>query len=272
MPEIPRKLGMTMFMNSVAEPEDGNITLGVAQGVASVCFSHPKKNALSRALLNDLAGEISRLAARNDVRVIVLQSAGEDVFCAGAYFQDLLAVGTEEQGKEFFMGFARLILAMKNCPKFIIARVQGKATGGGVGVIAAADYALALTSAAIKLSELELGLGPFVVGPAIQRRIGPAAFSALALDTNWRDAAWAKQHGLYAEVFDAVSELDAAISSLADRLSQSSPEAMAKLKAVLWEGTEHWDELLESRAEISGRLVLTDFAAKALTTDKSSRG
>ena len=250
--------------------DDGSITLDVTHGVASLCFHHPKKNALTRALLSNLAGEITRLGTQNDARVIVLKSAGDDVFCAGADFQELLAIGDFDKGKEFFMGFARLILAMKQCPKFIIARVQGKAIGGGVGVVAAADYALALKTASIKLSELDLGLGPFVVGPPIERKLGVAAFSALALDITWRDAAWAKQHGLYAEAFETLSELDAAVSSLASRLSNCSPEAMARLKAVFWEGTENWDSLLETRAEISGRLVLSAFAAKALAAYKPS--
>jgi methylglutaconyl-CoA hydratase len=251
--------------------EAGTITVNVTQGVATLCFQHPKKNALTRTLLNDCAGEITRLGNQHDARVIVLKSAGEDVFCSGANFQELLAIGNIEQGKEFFMGFARLILAMKRCPKFIIARIQGKTIGGGVGIVAASDYALALTTASIKLSELDLGLGRFVVGPAIERKLGMAAFSALALDTTWRDAAWAKQHGLYTEVFATVSDLDAATSSLAHRLAKSSPEAMGKLKAVFWEGTEHWDALLESRAEIGGRWVLSDVTAQALAAFKHSQ-
>ncbi|HEY6170395.1 MAG TPA: enoyl-CoA hydratase/isomerase family protein [Verrucomicrobiae bacterium] len=250
---------------------DGDITLDVTQGVASLNFHHSKRNALTRTLLNNLAGEITQLGAREDVRVIVLRSSGDEVFCAGAYFHDLLGIETFEQGKEFFLGFARLILAMKSCPKFIIARVHGKAIGGGVGIVAATDHAFALGTASIKLSELDLGLGPFVVGPPIERKLGVAAFSALATDTSWRDAAWARHHGLYAEVFETVSELDAATATLASRLSRSNPEAMAKLKAVFWEGTEHWDTLLKTRAEISGRLVLSDYTVKALAAAKASK-
>jgi methylglutaconyl-CoA hydratase len=198
----------------------------------------------------------------------VLRSDGDGPFCAGASFDELLAIKTFEQGKEFFMGFARLILAMKNCPKFVIARVQGKAVGGGVGVVAAADYALASNQAAIKLSELALGFGPFVIGPAVERKIGPGNFSALAMDTGWREAAWAKAHGLYTDIFSSVVELDAALTALAEKLSRFNPEAMARLKTVFWQGTEHWEKLLETRAEMSGKLVLSEFTRGAIRAFK----
>ncbi len=250
----------------MTEPVSGTVTSRLDGGIATVSFSHPKGNSLPGALLALLAEQVT--AAGNDARarVIVLRSEGEGAFCAGASFQELQAITTAEQGTAFFMGFARLILAMVRCPKFVIARVQGKAVGGGVGVIAASDYALAHAGAAVKLSELAVGIGPFVVGPVIERKIGPAAFGALAVHaTGWRDAGWARDRGLFADTHDSVEALDTAVDSLARELAGSSPEAMARLKRVLWQGTDHWEALLPERAAMSGALVLTDFARKAIT-------
>ncbi len=249
----------------MTEPASGTVTSRLDGGIATVSFSHPKGNSLPGALLAMLAEQVT--AAGNDARarVIVLRSEGEGAFCAGASFQELQAITTAQQGTAFFMGFARLILAMVRCPKFVIARVQGKAVGGGVGVIAASDYALAHAGAAVKLSELAVGIGPFVVGPVIERKIGLAAFSALAVHaTGWRDAGWARDRGLFADTHDSVEALDTAVDSLARELAGSSPEAMARLKRVLWQGTDHWEALLPERAAMSGALVLTDFARKAI--------
>ncbi len=243
---------------------DGYVKMEVNEGIARIEFFHPKKNALPGALLKELAEAVRAAGKHTAARVILLRSAGDGPFCAGASFDELLAIDSFERGKEFFMGFARLILAMKKTPKFILTRVQGKVVGGGVGVVSASDYALATGRAAIKLSELALGIGPFVVGPAVERKIGPGPFQALSIDTDWRDAAWAKAHGLYAEVYESIEELDQAVEALARKLADSSPEAMARLKAVFWQGTEHWDQLLEERAEISGRLVLSEFTTKAI--------
>ncbi|MGE5401766.1 MAG: enoyl-CoA hydratase/isomerase family protein [Ignavibacteriales bacterium] len=246
--------------------ESGEVSVKINSNIAVITFSHPKGNSLPGALLKSLADDINSLAANRETRVIIISSKGEKAFCGGASFSELLNINSYEQGKEFFMGFARLIIAMKNCPKFIISRVQGKAVGGGVGIIAASDYALALNTASVKLSELELGIGPFVVGPVIERKIGPGAFGALAIDTNWRSASWAENHGLFTDVFQETEELDKAVLELAARLSRTNPDAMAELKSVLWEGTGHWDMLLETRAEISGKLVLSEFTSNYISS------
>ena len=197
--------------------------------------------------------------------MIVLQSAGERAFCAGASFDELLAVSNAEQGFLFFSGFAHLINAMRKCPQFIIARIQGKCVGGGVGIAAAADYAIAVEGADVKLSELAIGIGPFVVGPAVERKIGTSAFSTLAIDaTGWRDAEWARRRGLYAELHHQTAEMDESIRRLAGTLAHSSPEATSILKRTLWHGTDHWDQLLLERAAVSGRLVLSEFSRTAI--------
>ncbi|BBM87839.1 enoyl-CoA hydratase/isomerase family protein [Candidatus Uabimicrobium amorphum] len=246
----------------------GKVDVKIADHVARVQFFHPKKNSLPGELLRNIAAAIDEVAKNDDVHVVVLESDGEGPFCAGASFDELVAIQDFDTGKHFFMGFALVILAMKNCPKLTIVRVQGKAVGGGVGVIAAADYAMATTGASIKLSELAIGIGPFVVGPGVERKVGTSAFSEMSIDADWRDAAWAKQKGLYVDTYEDISQLDKAVDDFAKSLAQKSPEAMRELKKVLWQGTENWNELLEQRAEISGKLVLSDFTKNAIAAFK----
>ncbi len=249
--------------------QQGHVSLEVREGIGRIEFFHPAHNSLPGRLLAQLARAIDEAGKREDVRVVVLQSAGDRTFCAGASFDELLAIDNFERAKEFFMGFARVINAMRACPRFVIGRVQGKAVGGGVGVAAATDYCFATRYASVKLSELAVGIGPFVVGPAVARKVGQAAFAQMAIDaTRWHDAYWAQTKGLYAQVFDNLDELDEAVEALAQTLARSSLEAMARLKKVLWEGTEHWDALLERRAEMSGRLVLTPPARRAIESFK----
>lgn len=242
----------------------------VADGIATIRFFHPQSNSLPGEILRRLAHAIDDAAGHPEVRVLVLQSQGEKAFCAGASFDELISIESREAGQYFFEGFSLVILAIRRCPKLVIGRVQGKAVGGGVGLAAAVDYCIATTAAAIKLSELAVGIGPFVVGPAVERKLGLAGMSALAIDaSSWRSAEWAAQHGLYAELHPDLATLDLAVKRLATQLSQSSPEAMSDLKRVLWEGTEHWPDLLPSRAAVSGRLVLSDFTRQAIQAFKS---
>jgi methylglutaconyl-CoA hydratase len=238
-------------------------------GIATIEFGHPLSNSLPGKILNKLAKTITDVGAKNEVKVIVLKSAGERAFCAGASFDELISINDLATGKVFFSGFASVINACRKCPKLIIGRVQGKAVGGGVGVASAVDYCLATKHSAVKLSELAVGIGPFVVGPAVQRKIGMSAMSQLAINaTEWRSADWAREKGLYAEIFDSVDELDAGVEALANKLAGSNPEAMRLLKEIFWEGTENWDNLLKVRAAMSGELVLSDFTKNAINAFK----
>ena len=240
------------------------------KGVATIEFFHPQSNSLPAKILHDLAVAITHAGEDPNAVVIVLRSAGEKAFCAGASFDELVAIQNEQEGLAFFSGFAHVINAMRTCPKFIIGRIHGKCVGGGVGLAAAVDYAIATEAVEIKLSELAVGIGPFVVGPAVERKIGTAAFSALAIDaSNWRNAEWAKRKGLFAEVHENTGNMDEAVHRLADHLSHSSPEAMAEMKKIFWKGTEHWDKLLPERAAISGRLVLSEFTRNAIAKFKA---
>lgn len=250
---------------------EGHVSVAFADnGVCTIEFGHPASNSLPGAILRKLAQTITDCGADERARVIVLRSAGERAFCAGASFDELIAIENEAEGLEFFSGFALVINAMRTCPKLIIGRVQGKAVGGGVGLASAVDYCLATEHAAVKLSELAVGIGPFVVGPAVERKVGTSAMSQLAIDaTAWRSAEWADQHGLYASVHADAAELDAAVDALATRLAASNPEAMAELKRIFWEGTAHWDGLLAERAAISGRLVLSAFTRNAIAQFKA---
>jgi methylglutaconyl-CoA hydratase len=244
--------------------DPGDVQVTIADRVATVRFSHPKGNSLPATLLRRLIDEIQRLGGAPDAQVILLRSSDTGPFCAGASFDELKAIRDAAGGKEFFMGFARVILAMTRCPKLIVTRVHGKAVGGGVGLIAASDYVMAVENASLRLSELAIGIGPFVVGPVIRRKIGLAAFSGLAIDADWRTAKWAEEFGLYSKIFDSVNALDSGLETFARKLARSNPEATARLKSIFWEGTDDWPRLLEERAEMSGRLVLSEYTRKAL--------
>lgn len=248
--------------------DNGRVETQTANGIGTISFFHPKSNSLPGNILAELAAAVEKLGRDETVRVIVLRSEGSGAFCAGASFSELQSISDEATGKKFFLGFARLILAMIRCPKFIIARVQGKAVGGGVGVLAAADYAIATEECAVRLSELAVGIGPFVVGPVIEKKIGLAAFSQLAVSAWWRHAAWARTHGLYSELHATIEEVDAAVNTLATRLAASNPEAMSRMKKIFWEGTDDWERLLDERAAASGKLVLSEFARKAIAAAK----
>jgi len=234
-------------------------------GITTIEFYHPQSNSLPGQLLDELAQEIHHAGLDEDTKVIILRSEGERTFCAGASFEELSSIRTEAEGLRFFTGFAKVINAMRTCPRLIIARIQGKCVGGGVGLAASADYAIATDASEIKLSELAVGIGPFVVGPAVERKIGNAAFSQLAIDaTLWRNADWAKRKGLYAEVHPTIEGVDEAITRLAGVLAHSNPQAMTEMKRMFWKGTEHWEHLLHERAAISGRLVISEFTKKAI--------
>ena len=249
--------------------DEGSVTTTLSGGIASIEFYHPLSNSLPGKVLASLAQQIEEAGKNEKVRVIILRSAGDRAFCAGASFDELININDMATGKRFFSGFANVINAARNCPKLIIGRVQGKAVGGGVGMAAAVDYCLATRHASVKLSELAVGIGPFVVGPAVERKIGTSAMSQLAIDaTEWQTAEWARQKGLYAEVYDELSELDEAVAGLAEKLASSNPQAMAMLKKVFWEGTGNWDELLSERAAMSGELVLSEFTINAIQSFK----
>ena len=246
------------------------VKLTTENGIGTIEFFHPQSNSLPGHILAELANTITNTGKDESIKVIILKSIGERAFCAGASFDELVAIDTPKNGKKFFLGFANVINAARKCPKFIIGRVQGKAVGGGVGMASATDYCFATKFASAKLSELAIGIGPFVVGPAVERKIGASAFSAMTINaTKWFDANWGREKGLYAEVFDTTEEMDAEIEKLASTLSQSNPEAMEGLKKIMWEGTDHWDTLLMERAESSGKLVLSDFTKNAIEKFKA---
>lgn len=254
----------------IHQVQNGYVKSETHNYVTTIEFYHPQSNSLPSKILEELAQEIHSSDNDDDTRVIILRSAGEKAFCAGASFDELAAITTKEQGVQFFSGFALVINAMRKCSKLIIARIHGKCVGGGVGLAAAADYAIAVEGADIKLSELAIGIGPFVVGPAVERKIGTASFSHLAIDaTMWRNADWAKRKGLYAELHPNTEGMDESITRLANALSHSSMYATAELKKIFWKGTDHWDTLLLERAAISGKLVLTEFAKNAIQKFRS---
>jgi len=237
----------------------------IHNGISTITFFHPAHNSLPGDILAKLTATITEAGQNDAVKVIILKSGGDRTFCAGASFKELININDAETGRVFFSGFANVINAMRTCPKFIIGRVQGKTVGGGVGVASATDYCMASKFASIKLSELNVGIGPFVVGPAVERKLGLTGMSQIAIDANtFYDAEWARQKGLYTQVYDSTEALDEAVQAFAENLCTYNPEAMREMKTILWKGTEDWDTLLAERAAISGRLVLSDFTKETL--------
>lgn len=246
--------------------ENGSLYTKISNGIATVEFGHPASNSFPAVLLERLEKELQKLSEEDEVKVIVLKSEGDRAFCAGASFDELLAVKNMQEGKIFFAGFANVINAMRTCKKLIIGRIQGKAVGGGVGLAAACDYCFATEQAAIKLSELSIGIGPFVIAPAVERKIGVPGLAELTLAAHeWKNAYWAKEKGLYARIFENIAEMDRELDFFAQKLASYNPEALREMKKVLWKGTENWNTLLQERAAISGELVLSDFTRDALS-------
>lgn len=248
---------------------NGSLYTRIENKIATVEFGHPASNSFPSELLERLANEFDALSTNDEVAIIVLKSEGERAFCAGASFDELVAIDNLKDGKYFFSGFANVINAMRRCSKLIIGRVQGKTVGGGVGLAAACDYVLATEAASIKLSEFTIGIGPFVIAPAVERKVGVSGLAELTLDaTSWKNAYWAKEKGLYARVFENIDQLDKEVEIFTEKLASYNPEALDEMKEALWIGTEHWQELLIERAETSGKLVLSDFTKNALAKFK----
>ncbi|WP_025743646.1 enoyl-CoA hydratase/isomerase family protein [Aquimarina pacifica] len=245
---------------------NGSLYTHIENNIATIEFGHPASNSFPSELLSRLTKAFDQLSKDKSTHVIILKSEGDRAFCAGASFDELKSIQNLDQGKQFFMGFANVINAMRKCKKPIIGRIHGKTVGGGVGLAAACDYCMALEGASIKLSELTIGIGPFVIEPSVTRKIGLAAFESLTWDaTQWKNAYWAKDRGLYAKVVETIAELDKEIQIFAEKLANYNPEATQRMKEINWQGTEHWEELLAQRANISGQLVLSEHTKKALS-------
>lgn len=244
---------------------NGSLYTKIENRIAWVEFGHPASNSFVSELLARLAAEIDKLSATEEVSILVLKSEGARAFCAGASFDELVAISNLEEGRAFFSGFANVINAMRKSAKPIFGRVQGKAVGGGVGLAAACDYVYATESASIKLSEITIGIAPLVIAPAVERKIGKSGLAELSLaPTDWKNAYWAKEKGLFSRVFDSIAEMDKELEFHVNKLATYNPEALEKMKKVLWEGTSHWDDLLLERAEASGKLALSPNTKEAL--------
>lgn len=250
---------------SMTNRENGSLYTKIENRIATIEFGHPASNSFPLELLERLEKEFHKLSDDEKVSLIILKSEGEKAFCAGASFDELVKIQDLEQGKKFFSGFANLINAMRTCSKLIVGRIQGKTVGGGVGLAAACDYVLATEAASIKLSELSIGIGPFVIAPALERKIEVAGLAELALAPHeWQNAYWAKEKGLYAKVLNSIKELDREVEIFTEKLASYNPEALQEMKKVLWENTSDWQELLSERAAISGELILSEATKTAL--------
>jgi methylglutaconyl-CoA hydratase len=252
--------------------QEGYVKTETHQGITSIEFFHPQSNSLPLKILEKLTQEIHFSSHNDDCKVIILRSAGNGAFCAGASFDELAAITNEADGTKFFSGFANVINAMRKCSKFIIGRIHGKCVGGGVGIAATCDYTIAVEGADVKLSELVLGIGPFVVGPAVERKIGLAAFSQLSIDgTSWHSSDWAKRRDLYSELHHTFEGMEEAVEQRSLILSHGNLQSMIEFKKVLWQGTEHWDKLLFERAGISGKLAMSNYTKQAIQQFKTNQ-
>ena len=248
---------------------NGSLYTQINNKIATIEFSHEASNSFPSELLQRLTNELNKISQNKEVSVIILKSGGEKAFCAGASFDELLQIDDLEKGEKFFSGFANVINAMRKCSQLIIGRIQGKTVGGGVGLAAACDYTFATEAASIKLSELTIGIGPFVIAPAVERKMGTAALAELTIAGHeWQNAYWAKERGLYAKVYETIADMDKEVDFLAQKLASYNPEALAEMKKVLWEDSSNWDSLLYERAAISGKLVLSEFTKDALSQFK----
>jgi methylglutaconyl-CoA hydratase len=244
---------------------NGSLYVAINNSVATVEFGHPASNSFTLELMQRLTDKLKELSSNEEVSVIVLKSEGERAFCAGASFDELVAISNLAEGKDFFSGFANVINAMRACTKPIIGRIQGKTVGGGVGLASACDYVYATVNASIKLSEISIGIAPLVIAPAVERKIGKAGLAEMALrPTEWKNAYWAKEKGLFSKVYETVGEMDKELDFHSTKLASYNPEALTIMKNALWEGTEHWSTLLLERAEQSGKLALSKATKIAL--------
>ncbi|MGB9663666.1 MAG: enoyl-CoA hydratase/isomerase family protein [Ignavibacteria bacterium] len=250
--------------------ENEIVTSEIKDKVCTISFFNPKGNSLSTLHLLRLTKEFNDVNYNENVNVVVLRSGGDGAFCGGASIDELVKFDRFEKAKEFFFAFGKLLLTIIRCQKPVIARVHGKIVGGGIGLVSACDYSIAKKDASLRLSELTIGIGPFVISPFVIRKIGISAFTHLSLDTQWRDAEWGKIFGLYSKVVETNEQLDEEVYKLASDLSKFSMNSLIKLKEILWEKTENWDQLIDERAEISARLILAEIASGRLQKILSS--
>ncbi len=238
----------------------GFVNQEIKNNISEITFGTQKSNSLPGEILELLAETILESGKDQSVKAILLKSEGEKAFCAGASFDELLEIEELEKSKIFFGGFAKVLNAMRSCGKLVIVRVQGKTTGGGVGIACAADYCFATKDSAMALTELNLGIGPFVIGPFVERKVGKSAYSAMSIDADFRSADWCEKHDVYHSVSENISEMDEEIKAFMEKLSTRSSEALALIKKVSWEGTEHFAQLMPERILMSASLILEDSA------------
>ena len=248
------------------------VTSQIKNHISEITFGTPKSNSLPSEILEKLAQIILTEGSKPEVKAILLKSEGEKAFCAGASFDELLEINDLETSKKFFGGFAKVLNAMRNCGKIVVVRVQGKTTGGGVGIACAADYCFATENASLALTEINLGIGPFVIGPYVERKIGKSQFTAMAIDADFRSANWAEQHNIYHSVSPTIAEMDAEVAQFLEKLATKSTDALALIKKVSWEGTEHFDKLMPKRILMSASLLLEDSTKANIEKIKQNLG
>lgn len=256
----------------LADNQNGSLHSRISKGIATIEFGHPKANSLTSALLEGLMQEFNSLSENDKVSLILLKSKGEGAFCAGASFDELLQIDNLTDATHFFNGFANVFLAMRNCKKPIVGQIQGKATGGGVGLIAACDYTLATENAWIRLPELAIGIAPFVIAPVLIRKIGTTALNEMYMTPNlWKESHWAQRYNLYTQVLKNIKELNEQTAHFTENLAKINSNVLAEMKQITWKNTENWSEELHKNATLSAKFLLSEETKSILMNFKNSK-
>ena len=202
--------------------------------IATVTLNRPQvHNAFDETLIADVTACFARLSEDAEVRAIVLRGAGES-FCAGAdlHWMGRMAGYSQEENRADADALQRMFDVIATCPKPTIARVQGGAIGGGVGLVAVCDVVIAAPEAKFALSEVRLGLVPAVIAPYVLQKIGMGAARALFVTGERFNAEEALRIGLVQQVVAAI-ELDAAIQKKLEWILHAGPNAIAAAKRLL---------------------------------------
>jgi methylglutaconyl-CoA hydratase len=245
----------------------GFINYNIKDSVLHLEFGHPLGNSLPSNLLSGLKNSITTASTDDSIKVILLKSSGNS-FCGGASFNELVKIDNLEDATEFFMGFANLMLAIKECPKPVVAKVHGKSVGGGLGIIAASDWAIGTEKSSIRLSEISIGIGPFTIGPVLVRKIGVGNFQRLSLSADWIDSNWGLNSGLFQEICNS-DALETVTESRIEHFKKLDPISFAENKKLMWSFSDITEDSLRVKASNVSKLLLnqnTQSILKSLTS------
>lgn len=226
---------VALVTETVREKTD-DLVISLSERVLTLTIDRPdRRNALNDAVLDGMLGALT--SPPPEARVILVRSAGDRVFCAGA---DLAVMSNDATGLEQHNargGLRRVVDAMRACPLPVVARVQGICLAGGVGLIMGADLVVAAERASFGLPEVDRGLWPFMVSALLARHVSPKVAMDLMLTGRRFGAAEAREIGLISRVVPD-DELDSQVDALVAELAAKAPVAVRMGKAAFWAAAE----------------------------------